>query len=240
MQHAALRVGARLCALALLAAAPIALARPWQPPPRSTQTVSNANIDDTSRTAASHRRLAVFLHGRCSDVEGGCQYFGRAFGDGYAMSCPRAPVACPGGGARWGDGAGTQRATVLESMLDSVESDRSIAASRPGVLVGFSEGAWVARSLLPTLHGRFDGVAFVGADMPLSAASLRAAGIRRVVLAAGRGDPSHDGMHATALRLEHEGIAVRWVDLGSVGHTLASAGSDAPWRDALAWLAASE
>ena len=43
-------------------------------------------------------------------------------------------------------------------------------------------------------------------------------------------------LQETARRLQAEGFAARFVDLGAVGHTYVAARGASVWRDALAWL----
>ena len=61
-------------------------------------------------------------------------------------------------------------------------------------------------------------------------------GVRRVVLAASRYDMMRPVLLETTRRLQAEGFAARFVDLGAVGHTYVAARGASVWRDALAWL----
>ncbi|MDB4929801.1 MAG: hypothetical protein JWM10_2285, partial [Myxococcaceae bacterium] len=107
----------------------------------------------------------------------------------------------------------------------------------PGVLIGFSQGAYEAWRQARARPGRWRGAAFIGAYVHLRRAELEAAGLRRVVLAAGRRDGSRATMVAAAESLRAEGFPVRFVDLGAAGHDYIPGRGSEGWREALAWLA---
>jgi len=126
----------------------------------------------------------------------------------------------------------------IRAMVDAAArlSPGGVDRQQPGVLLGFSQGAYIADAVLRASPGRWRGVAFVAAFVNLSRASLERRGVRRVVLAAGRRDMTRSSLEATAQRLQREGFPARFVDLGAVGHTCAPSRSSPGWRDALAWL----
>ena len=72
--------------------------------------------------------------------------------------------------------------------------------------------------------------------LDLDAARLRAAGIRRVVLAAGSRDDTHDAMQALAHKMDGAGVEARFVDLGPVDHATFPPDMDARMCAALAWV----
>ncbi len=187
--------------------------------------------------APGRRPVALYLHGLCGDPGNGCGYFRAGVIERAWLVCPSAPVACPGHGATWATSGGSQRATLTRALADLARREPSgVDLGAPGVLIGFSQGAYVARDLLRAWRGRFTGVAFIGAYVAPTRAELEAAGVRRVVLAAGRRDGTHAALVTAAQRLEREGFPVRFLDLGPVGHTYAPAPGTPGWRDALAWL----
>ena len=68
---------------------------------------------------------------------------------------------------------------------------------------------------------------------------LHAAGIKRVVLAAGSRDQSHDALASDTKRLQSEGMDARFVDLGNIGHTYATE-DNALLHDAIVWADSAE
>ncbi len=135
--------------------------------------------EDTARAP-----LVAYLHGACGDP-GDCAFIQ---GAGRANSF----LACAAGNARCGDGFDwvgptEARTATVEAELAAV--DRALGArvehDQGDVLIGYSRGAYLARDLLAARPGIFRGVVYIGAFIKPDAAALRAAGIKRVVLACG-------------------------------------------------------
>jgi hypothetical protein len=77
----------------------------------------------------------------------------------------------------------------------------------------------------------------LGAAVRLDAERLRAAGVRRVLLAAGEHDEARPTMERTASRLASRGLPARFVGLGPIFHQL-PADLGRVMRDALSWVRA--
>jgi predicted esterase len=192
-------------------------------------------LDATSH--AGPRPLTLYLHGICGDAARGCRQFKEGVTPSSWLLCPSAPTACPGGGATWDSSASVKKAVLREA-------ERAADAMHPGaidtstarVLIGFSQGGYVGYQELRASPGRYRGALFIGADVALTSAELRAAGVRRVAVGAGRLDMTYRPLAKTAERLLAEGFAVRFVDLGNVGHTYEPARGETALGDAIAWL----
>jgi predicted esterase len=102
------------------------------------------------------------------------------------------------------------------------------------VIVGFSQGAYVALDLVRARLGRYRGLVLIGADVEPAKVLLDAAGVGRIVLAAGALDASYAPLQRAAARLRREGMDVRFVDLGRIGHSYQTTDKEA-LRDAIAW-----
>jgi hypothetical protein len=167
-------------------------------------------------TGVTTPETVVYLHGIHGRAENGCPYFrdgARALG---WLVCPEAnAVEAPG--FTW---AGSPR--DVRAIVARAEQATGAADASPGVLVGFSQGAYVALDLVHVRLGSYRGLVLLGAAVAPSAADLRAAGVTRVVLGAGTRDGSYAPLLATAARLRREGVDVRFVSLGAVGHTYAA------------------
>lgn len=182
----------------------------------------------------------VYLHGICGRAENGCGHF--ASGAGAWLLCPRAPNACAGGGESWGDAR--QAAEIVrgaEGDLTASTQAHPGGGARGRILVGFSQGGYVARAIYGERPNTFRGMMVLGADVRFTRAELERAGVRRVALGAGRFDATWAPLRRASAALAAEGFPVRFVDLGDVGHTYVAAPKSASAiPDALSWLAEAE
>ncbi|WP_394835389.1 hypothetical protein LVJ94_00495 [Pendulispora rubella] len=186
------------------------------------------------------RPMTIYLHGMCGDPANGCSYFREGVAPSSWLLCPSAKTLCPGGGAIW-SGSTAERGAVVdeaERQLVATYGD-AVDGTRERVLIGFSQGAYLARNLIAQRPSRYRSVMFIGADVQPTAEALRAAGVRRAVFASGRFDGTRRPLERAAEALVQEGYPARFVDLGPVGHTYVPARDEAPMRamrEALAWL----
>jgi predicted esterase len=179
--------------------------------------------------------LTVVLHGRDMDPVDMCEAWsdqGRA----------RSWLVCPAGnGSEREDfdwtGPTEDRVAALDTQLAAVDALYGPLVDHAGgdVLVGFSRGGFLARDLVYARPGHFRGLILLGAAVRLDAERLRAAGVRRVLLAAGDWDDARSTMVLTAARLAARGIAARFVGLGAIGHVL-PADLGRVMKDALSWV----
>src|SRR5262249_9768331 len=127
--------------------------------------------------------LTVALHGRDMDPIEMCE--------GWDT---QSWLVCPAGNAPEGESFGWAGST--EERLAAVDTlyGPLVDHGRGDVLVGFSRGGFLARDLVYARPGRFRGVVLLGAAVRLDAERLRAAGVRRVLLAAGEHDEARPTM----------------------------------------------
>lgn len=156
----------------------------------------------------------VYLHGIHGKPENGCPHFRHGATELGWLVCPRANAAAVElpGAFSWGGSTFDKRA-VIEDAVRATKAD-----ARPPVLVGFSQGAFVATEIVEARAMRVRGLVLMSAEVEPSAASLVAAGAERVVLASGDLDGARTAMLRTAARLQREGIDARFVSIGRVGH----------------------
>jgi predicted esterase len=173
----------------------------------------------------------VYLHGAHGLAEKGCPWMRSGASEVGWLVCPEAINADVGGTWSWGADVAAQGA-VVEDALASARAEG--ASPEPGVAVGFSQGSYVALDLVKTGRAKFRGLVLLGAEMHPSPERLRAAGVTRIALAAGSQDAAYASMKDEAAKMKIEGLEVRFVDLGNVGHTYAAENTDA-LRAAIAW-----
>lgn len=173
----------------------------------------------------------VYLHGRHGRAENGCGSIG-ATELGWLV-CPTGGVRHDDGTFSWGAADDAHRAVARAEQMAQARG-----GSGPTVLVGFSQGGYLTMNLVESRMGNYPGVVIIAADVKPTRAVLERAGVRRIVLAAGRLDGTYFALKHAAKKLEAEGTEVRFVDLGHVGHTYASP-DPSLLRDAIVWAGSS-
>lgn len=182
------------------------------------------------------RPAIVFLHGMNGwGPENSCAYFARAAAPFGFLACPRGNAADDDGPMWSGNYASV--APHVHAALDAAAAlaPGKLDRFRGGTLMGFSNGAWFAVEVATHEPRRWTGLVLVSMHLELDVRRLRAAGICRVVLAAGERDGSYASMKALAERTDAEGLPTRFMDLGPVGHEF-PADMDARMCDAVAWV----
>ena len=181
----------------------------------------------------STRATFIYLQGVCGLTINGCGHFEGAPG---WLVCPQANTACGNGGSSWG-GTLEDKIAVVDRALDVARSRWPESTRAPVVLVGFSQGAYVAMDIARARPGRYAGLLLLGADTSSSVDRLRASGVPRVALVSGAYDMMFPRMRATPPALAPFGITARFASLGLVGHTYVGAdGTDSVLTSILAWL----
>lgn len=189
--------------------------------------------------ASPSRAPIVYLHGMWATPEDSCPLVERAATAHGFLVCPRGNSPSPGEGRMW---TGTY-ATVAPAVHAALDGAAALAPgvldrSAHGTLVGYSNGAYFAAEIAMHEPGRWTGLVLLSMHLDLDADRLRAAGVRRVVLAAGDRDGARDEMRVQAERLTAAGLPARFTSLGDVGHELpVPPGIDGTLAEALTWVA---
>jgi hypothetical protein len=191
--------------------------------PRVRGKYAETTLDGMLAFPVQNTTTVVYLHGIHGLAANGCPWMRSG---GGSLVCPEANVALPNGTFSWSGRADVDHAVVARA-------ERAARGSST-VLVGFSQGAYVATDIVEAGLGKYRGLVLLSADVSPSAKALADAGIRRVVLGAGELDGSFAPMKKTAERLAREGVEVRFVSLGRVGHTYQAEDREA-LAAAIAW-----
>ncbi|MBX3231920.1 MAG: hypothetical protein KIT84_12140 [Labilithrix sp.] len=195
-----------------------------------------APAPSTSTSTSDKPLTVVYLHGIHGKAANGCPHIKNGASDVGWLVCPKADNAEANGTATWSIDP-TKPAAVVTHALEAAEAEG--ASAEPGVAVGFSQGGYVTLDLVKSGKVKFRGLVLIAApEAHPSAEKLHAAGVRRVVLAAGYRDAAYAPLKEDAKRLEREGMEVRFVSLGDVGHTYAAEDPTA-LHDAIVWAAGS-
>jgi hypothetical protein len=180
--------------------------------------------------------LVVFLHATCMEPIDVCDFWSGAGRHGRWLVCPAGPGTCYGAP----DWSGTPQVKVdaLGAALARVDAAYGawVDHDRGDVLIGYSRGAFAARDILYERQGRFSALILISAAVSPDPARLRAAGIRRAVMATGDLDVSRPTMVRAARTLAAAGIPSKFVSLGKIGHWLPE-DLEPILREAIAWVA---
>jgi hypothetical protein len=174
----------------------------------------------------------VYLHGIHGLPANGCPWLRDGATELGWLVCPEANRQLANGTFSWGGTVSEQFAVVARA--EHVAQANGASVSDADVLVGFSQGAYVALDLVQARLGRHGGLVLIGADVAPSRAVLEAAGVSRIVLAAGDLDAASAPMKRAADRLAREGMDARFVSLGPIGHSYQTTEKEA-LRDAIVW-----
>jgi predicted esterase len=188
---------------------------------------------------ASRSPIVVMLHATCMQPASVCNWFGDAARDTGWLVCPSGNGTCAGE-PDW-EGSGGAKAAFLERAIARVEERVGpFVDEAPGVLIGWSRGAFAARDMVVArrdlVSRHFAGLVLIAAQVAPDAATLRAAGIRRVVMAAGDYDLSRPMMVGAIDSLKRAGMDARYVSLGKIGHVW-PADFERTMREPIAWAA---
>ncbi len=163
------------------------------------------------------RSVTVMLHGMCSEPERACRHFASTITREGWLLCPRATRRCDGGGSIWPQqGFDAKIEAGIERVKARHPGELDDAGGR--TLIGFSLGAFRALDMAHDGHGRYPRVVLIGAKIYPNAERLRAAGVERLLLAAGDWDMMRAHMQGRTQALTRRGFAAAFQSYGAVGH----------------------
>jgi predicted esterase len=185
------------------------------------------------------RPAIVFLHGMWAGPDEACLPLERA-------ATPFGFLICPRGNAPLGDasiwaGTAADASRSIRAALDEAEvlAPGKLERARGGTLVGYSNGAYFAAEVACAEPGRWPGLVLMSMKLALDPARLRAAGVRRVVVASAEHDDARPSMEALARSIEGAGVEARFVSLGPGSHMLPP-DVGARMCEPIAWVGASD
>ena len=194
---------------------------------------TTALVVPPSKASTEKAPMVLMLHGMCDVPENECPSFAGSATAGSFVVCPRADLACTGGGSIW-NGKPEVRSRIVNDVLAKTNETLAVDPARR-TLVGFSLGAFVALDVAQRQKGEFKNLVLIGARVLPDAKKLKESGIERVLLASGRHDMTRDHMTNLAKKLEAEGIKATYKTLGPVGHQFAP-DMNAWLKEAFVWL----
>lgn len=209
----------------------------YPPKPLALQEGGKTILAFPPRTPAPSKALTVvYLHGIHGRAENGCPWLREGSSELGWLVCPQANEHLANDTFSWAGTAAEQRAVVARA--ERAAQAQGADADSASVLVGFSQGAFVALDLVHGRLGSYRGLVLIGADVAPSRAMLDAAGVGRIVLAAGDLDGASGPMKRAAEHLRREGMDARFVSLGRIGHSYETTEKEG-LRDAIVWAGGS-
>src|SRR5205814_9579966 len=135
------------------------------PPPTAPIVVAPREAPE-----AAARPAVVYLHGMCGEPQNGCPWFAEGASSFGWLVCPRANATCgtPGVGSptgpSWSGSPAERRATVDAALAAAArEHPNEIDLGARTVLVGFSQGAYLALDLALATPAKYKGLLLIGA-----------------------------------------------------------------------------
>lgn len=196
------------------------------------------------RGGARPLRLVAHLHGVCGGPPYACGKWLSAGVEVGAVVCPTGNAKCPDSPASvlpsWEAPSWSELVAImnedLEASVAKVEAKHRGSIRRDGaVLTGYSRGAYAAAVIARQHKDLWPYLVLIEANVSLTAASLRAAGIHAVALVAGEQGDQIGGMRATVEALDKDGFPARLFVMKKTGH-LYSEDVEVVMRDALAYV----
>jgi predicted esterase len=187
----------------------------------------------------SPRPAIVYMHGMWASPEDSCGIFERAATPFGFLVCPRGNAPLDDG--RMWSGNYASVAPQVHAALDAASAlaPGKLDRSGGGTLIGYSNGAYFAVQVALSEPGKWTGLVLLSMRLELDPARLRAAGIQRIVLAAGEKDGARASMQALAERVDRAGLPTRFASLGPGGHPFPSDMS-ARMCEPVAWVRGSD
>jgi predicted esterase len=193
------------------------------------------------RTKA-RRPVLMYLHGRGGNAFEDCRKWARVARQFGWIVCPEGPSVSDTGGRTWNNDAGTAKRVVDAVVAALGEEYHGRIRTRGNVLIGFSEGAFVAQQIGlrdPAHWNRWMILAandrYWFGDAP-QLLEQNHAKIRRVVLFTGENDEVADNTRRCGEMLKTAKIPVRVRIVPGLGHEIPADRMITNYRRPLRWL----
>lgn len=192
----------------------------------------------------SQRPILLYVHGRGGNTLEDCRKWARvALVFGWVV-CPQGPATTDSGGRAWNNDADTAK-RIIDATVSALRAKyKGRVRSRGNILIGFSEGAYIAQQVGLRDPVRWNRWLILAAndkywwgDAPQLLETNRAK-IRRVFLFTGENDEVADNTRRVGEMLKDAHIPVRLRIQPGLGHEVPADRMIANYRRPLRWLAA--
>jgi predicted esterase len=192
------------------------------------------------------KHIIMFLHGRGGNAAEDCRKWARAASLFGWVVCPQGPEDRGGGSRTWANNPVAAKSIIDATVLALKDKFKSKVRTRGNILIGFSEGAFIAMQVGLKDPKVWDRWLILGAsDQYWMNADTKAAleesrkKIRRVYLLTGENDGVAENTKRAGDMLKDAKISVKVRILPGMGHEVPSDRMITTYRRPLRWLVAS-
>jgi predicted esterase len=197
-------------------------------------------------SSRDERHILMFLHGRGGNAAEDCRKWARAASVFGWVVCPQGPDDRGGGARTWANNPVAAKAIIDATVLALKEKFKSKVVTRGNILIGFSEGAFIAMQVGLKDPKAWDRWLILGASDQYwmnaeTKTALEASGkkIRRVYLLTGENDTVAESTKRAGDMLKDAKIPVRVRIMPGMGHEVPTDRMITMYRRPLRWLVAS-
>ncbi len=192
------------------------------------------------------RPILMYLHGRGGHPADDCRKWARVAARYGWVVCPSGPVDVGGGGRSWANGAGEAQ-RVIDATVAALRAKYKGRVQRRGnVLIGFSEGAFIAMQVGLKEQATWSRWLILGAAEQYWPGDIapelapRKRKVKRVYLLTGENDGVAPSTQRVGERLKQLKVPVRVKIATGLGHEVPKDRMITMYRRPLAWLLAAK
>lgn len=193
------------------------------------------------------RPVVMYLHGRGGNPQEDCRKWARVASEFGWVICPQGPEDRGGGARAWANGAGGVGEKIIETTLAAMRAKFGSRVQRRGhILVGFSEGAFMAQQVGLHDQATWNKWLILAASDHYwngnTAAALKPGKghLRRVFLLTGENDGVAQNTMRVGDTLRKAKVPVKVRLVPGMGHEVPEDRMVSLYRRPLAWLAAAK
>jgi predicted esterase len=194
----------------------------------------------------SRRPIVLYVHGRGGNALEDCRKWARVARQFGWVVCPQGPAPTDAGGRTWNNDAETAKRIIDATVAALKEKYEHRVRTRGNILIGFSEGAFIAQQVGMRDPAHWNRWLILAAndhywfgDAPLLLEQNREK-IRRVFLFTGEDDQVAENTKRAGEMLKEAHIRVRVKIVPGLGHEVPSDQMITNYRRPLRWLAAAK
>lgn len=196
--------------------------------------------------AKGQKPVLMYLHGRGGNPAEDCRKWARVGTQFGWVVCPSGPETSESGGRSWGNGAGYAQQIVDDVIVALREKYKGKVKRRGNILIGFSEGAFVAMQVGLKDQKTWDRWLILGATDQYWQQDLTEAfdpnkrKVRRVYLLTGENDQVAKGTERVGDLLKKHKVPNKVKIVPGLGHEVPADRMISTYRRPLAWLNAAK